>query len=145
VGTGKTFAGGCAVNALEAQGHPCLMTNFSRLEKVLFDMRDGKRSFLDKLLQFDLVLFDDLGTERGSDYMTEQVTNILDSFYRAGIPMIITSNYGPKELTAEKDIRKQRVYDRLLERCHPILVDGESRRKQQGRHDYASMKNLLGL
>jgi DNA replication protein DnaC len=145
VGTGKTFAGGCIVNALEAQGHPCLMTSFSRLEKVLFDMKEGKRSFLDKLLLFDLVLFDDLGVERDTEYMTEQVTNILDSFYRAGIPMIITSNYGPKQLTAVEDIRKQRVYDRLLERCHPILVDGESRRKQQGRHDYAGMKQLLGL
>jgi DNA replication protein DnaC len=145
VGTGKTFAGGCIVNALEAQGHPCLMTSFSRLEKVLFDMKEGKRSFLDKLMLFDLVLFDDLGVERDTEYMTEQVTNILDSFYRAGIPMIITSNYGPKQLTAVEDIRKQRVYDRLLERCHPILVDGESRRKQQGRHDYAGMKQLLGL
>lgn len=145
VGTGKTFAGGCVVNALEAQGYPCLMTSFSRLEKVLFDMKEGKRSFLDKLLLFDLVLFDDLGVERDTEYMTEQVTNILDSFYRAGIPVIITSNLGPKELAADKNIHKKRIYDRLLQRCHPILVDGESRRKQQGRHDYASMKNLLGL
>ena len=145
VGTGKTFAGGCIVNALEAQGYPCLMTSFSRLEKVLFDMREGKRSFLDKLLLFDLVLFDDLGVERDTEYMTEQVTGILDSFYRSGIPMIITSNFTPRELSGAEDIRKKRVYDRLLERCHPILVDGESRRKQQGRHDYASMKNLLGL
>lgn len=145
VGTGKTFAGGCIVNALEAQGYPCLMTSFSRLEKVLFDMKEGKRSFLDKLLLFDLVLFDDLGVERDTEYMTEQVTGILDSFYRAGIPMIVTSNYTPKQLTGAEDIRKKRVYDRLLERCHPILVDGESRRKQQGRYDYAGMKNLLGL
>lgn len=145
VGTGKTFAGGCIVNALEEQGYPCLMTSFSRLEKVLFDMRDGKRAFLDKLLLFDLVLFDDLGVERDTEYMTQQVTDILDSFYRAGIPMIITSNYTPKQLTGAEDIRKKRVYDRLLERCHPILVDGESRRKQQGRHDYAGMKQLLGL
>jgi DNA replication protein DnaC len=145
VGTGKTFAGGCIVNALEDLGHPCLMTSFSRLEKVLFDMKEGKRSFLDKLLLFDLVLFDDLGVERDTEYMTEQVTGILNSFYRAGIPMIVTSNYTPKQLTGAEDIRKKRVYDRLLERCHPILVDGESRRKQQGRHDYASMKNLLGL
>lgn len=145
VGTGKTFAGGCIVNALEDMGYPALMTSFSRLEKVLFDLRDGRQRFLDNLLRFDLVLIDDLGVERDTEYMSEQVTNIIDSFYRANIPMIVTSNYTPRQLTEAEDIRKRRVYDRLLERCHPILMDGESRRKQTGRHDFAEMKKLLGL
>jgi DNA replication protein DnaC len=145
VGTGKTFAAGCVANALEEQGYPALMTSFSRLEKVLFDLKDRRQKFLDGLLRFDLVVIDDLGVERDTEYMSEQVTNLVDSFYRANIPLIITSNYTPKQLTEAVDIRKRRVYDRLLERCHPILMDGESRRKQKGRSDYAEMKNLLGL
>lgn len=145
VGTGKTFAGGCVVNALEELGYPCLMTSFSRLEKVLFDLKDSRQQFLDDLMRFDLVMIDDLGVERDTEYMSEHVTNLVDSFYRAGIPLIITSNYTPKQLTEAEDIRKRRVYDRLLERCHPIKVDGASRRKQTGRQDFAAMNKLLGL
>ena len=145
VGTGKTFAGGCVVNALEELGYPCLMTSVSRLAEVLFGLRDNRQRFLDSLLKFDLVLIDDLGSERNTEYMNEQVYNIVDSFYRAGIPMVITSNYTPKQLTEVEDINKRRVYDRLLERCHPIKVDGPSRRKQTGRQDFAAMNKLLGL
>lgn len=145
VGTGKTFAGGCVVNALEELGYPCLMTSVSRLAEVLFGLRDNRQRFLDTLLKFDLVLIDDLGSERNTEYMNEQVYNIVDSFYRAGIPMIITSNYTPKQLTEVEDITKRRVYDRLLERCHPIKVDGPSRRKQAGRQDFSEMNKLLGL
>lgn len=145
VGTGKTFAAGCVANALEDLGYPALMTSFSRLEKVLFDLKDRRQKFLDDLLRFELVVIDDLGVERDTEYMSEQVTNLVDSFYRANIPLIITSNYTPKQLTEAVDIRKRRVYDRLLERCFPMLVDGESRRKQKGRSDYVEMKNLLGL
>lgn len=145
VGTGKTFAGGCVVNALEDLGYPCLMTSVSRLAEVLFGLRDKRQRFLDTLLKFDMVLIDDLGSERNTEYMNEQVYNIVDNFYRAGIPMIITSNYTPKQLTEVEDINKRRVYDRLLERCHPIKVDGPSRRKQAGRQDFAEMNKLLGL
>lgn len=145
VGTGKTFAAGCVVNALEDMGHPALMTSFSRLANVLFDLKDGRQRFLDRVLLFDLVMIDDLGAERDTEYMSEQVTNIVDSLYRANIPMLITSNYTPRQMTETDDVRKRRVYDRLLERCYPILVDGPSRRKQQGRRDLAEMNKLLGV
>ena len=59
--------------------------------------------------------------------------------------MVITSNYTPKQLTTDSDIRRRRVYDRLLERCHPVLVDGPSRRKDIGRQDFHQMNALLGL
>lgn len=145
VGTGKTFAAGCVVNALEEMGHPALMTSFSRLATVLFDLKDGRQRFLDRILLFDLVMIDDLGAERDTEYMSEQVANIVDSLYRANIPMLITSNYTPMQMTETDDIRKRRVYDRVLERCYPILVDGQSRRKQQGRRDLTEMKKLLGV
>lgn len=145
VGTGKTFLAACAVNALIDKGYPCLMTNFSRLTNQISGMWDGKQEYIDSLAHFDLVAIDDLGVERDTDYMNENVTTIIDSLYRAKVPMIITSNYTPKQLTEDCEVRKRRVYDRLLERCHPIKVDGPSRRKQMGRHDFAEMNKLLGL
>lgn len=145
VGTGKSFLAACVVNALIDKGYPCLMTNFSRLTNQISGMWEGKQEFIDSLSRYDLIAIDDLGVERDTEYMNESVTTIIDSLYRAKVPMIITSNYTPKQLTGDCEIRKRRVYDRLLERCHPVKVDGPSRRKELGRHDFASMNKLLGL
>lgn len=145
VGTGKTFYAACVVNALIDKGYPCLMTNFSRLTNQIAGMWDGKQEYIDSLSMFSLVAIDDLGVERDTEYMNENVTTIIDSLYRARVPMIITSNYTPRELTDADDIRKKRVYDRLLERLHPVKVDGISRRKEIGRNEFAEMNKLLGL
>lgn len=145
VGTGKTFFAACVVNALIDKGYPCLMTNFSRLTNTISGMREGKQEYIDSLSRFALVAIDDLGVERDTEFMNESVTTIIDSLYRAKVPVIITSNYAPSQLTEEGEVRRKRVYDRLLERCHPIAVTGESRRKQKGRLDYKEMKNILGV
>lgn len=145
VGTGKTFYAACIVNALIDKGYPCLMTNFSRLTNQISGMWEGKQEYIDSLGQFALVAIDDLGVERDTEYMNENVTTIIDSLYRSKVPMIITSNYTPKQLTEAADIRKKRVFDRLLERLHPVMVNGTSRRKTMGRNDFAEMNKLLGL
>ena len=145
VGTGKTFYAACIVNALIDKGYPCLMTNFSRLTNQIAGMWDGKQEYIDSLRMFSLVAIDDLGVERDTEYMNENVTTIIDSLYRAKVPMIITSNYTPKQLTDAGEVRKKRVYDRMLERCHPVKVNGASRRKEMGRNEFAEMNKLLGL
>ena len=145
VGTGKTFYAACIVNALIDKGYPCLMTNFSRLTNQIAGMWDGKQEFIDSLSMFALIAIDDLGVERDTEYMNENVTTIIDSLYRSKVPMIITSNFAPKQLTEAVEIRKKRVYDRMLERCHPVKVNGVSRRKEIGRNEFAEMNKLLGL
>ena len=145
VGTGKTFYAACIVNALIDKGYPCLMTNFSRLTNQIAGMWDGKQEYIDSLRMFSLVAIDDLGVERDTEYMNENVTTIIDSLYRAKVPMIITSNYTPKQLTDAGEIRKKRVYDRMLERCHPVKINGASRRKEMGRNEFAEMNKMLGL
>lgn len=145
VGTGKTFYAACIVNALTEKGCPCLMTNFAILTNQISGTQDGKQDFVDSLSAFDLVAIDDLGAERDTEYMNENVTTIIDSLYRAKVPMIITSNYTPTQLTTTADMRRKRVYDRMLERCHPVKINGASRRKEMGKNHFAEMNRLLGL
>ena len=145
VGTGKTFYAACIVNAIVDSGRPCLMTSFPRLVNEMTERWEGRQRYLDNLARYALVAIDDLGVERNTDYMSEHVTNIIDTLYNARVPVVITSNYTPRQLSEDCEIRKRRVYDRLLERCHPIKVDGESRRKEKGRKDYATMRELLGM
>lgn len=144
VGTGKTFAACEVANELIDAGHPCLVTNFARLTNSLQDAND-KQKFIDSLNAFELLVIDDLGAERKSEYMQEMVYNIVDSRYRAGLPFIVTTNLTIEEIKSPSDIGNRRIYDRIIERCFPVEISGRSRRRQAVREGYDDMKNLLGL
>lgn len=145
VGTGKTFASACVANALIDIGYPCLMTNFKRIANTLMGMYDGKQNYIDGLNRFDLLIIDDLASERDTEYMGEVVQEIVDSRYRAGLPLIVTTNLTAEEIKHPADIRKQRTYSRLLEMCLPLEVAGADRRKKKLSNEYKGYADLLGL
>lgn len=145
VGTGKTFIAACIANALINQGYPCLVTNFARLVNTITGMYDGKQEYIDGLDRFELLVIDDLAAERDTEYMNEAVQNIIDSRYRSGKPLIITTNLTADELKHPKDMRKQRIYSRLMEMCIPLEVVGVDRRREKGRSDYSDISKLLGI
>lgn len=145
VGTGKTFAAVCIANALIDDGRPCLVTSFARLVNQLQGMREGRQEFIDGLSDYDLLVLDDLASERNTEYMNEIVMNIIDSRYRSGLPLIVTTNLSAEELKNPADIHKQRIYSRLMEMCIPIEVKGIDRRKQKLRDGYSEYSTLLGL
>lgn len=143
-GTGKTFAACEIANALIDKGYPVLVTNFARILNTLQGTFE-KQEYIDGFNHYQLLVIDDLGIERDTAYAKEQVFNIIDSRYRSGLPMIITTNLTMEKIKNPEDIENRRIYDRILERCFPIEVGGGSRRRRAVRDDYDSMKNLLGL
>ena len=145
VGTGKTFAAACIANALIDKGFPCLVTNFARLINTISGMYDGKQEYIDGLNRFALLVIDDLASEADTEYRNEIIFNVIDSRYRAGLPMIITTNLTAAELKNSADIRKQRIYSRLFERCIPVEVKGSDRRRDKLKDDYKAFSDLLGL
>lgn len=145
VGTGKTFAAACIANALIDKGYPCLVTNFARLVNTIAGMYDGKQEYIDSLNKFDLLVIDDLASERDTEYMGEIVQNIIDSRYRAGLPLIVTTNLTADELKHPQEMRKRRIYSRLFEMCVPLEVKHKDRRKEKLIADYDDLSALLGL
>lgn len=145
VGTGKTYAAACIANELISQGRPCLVTNFARITNTLQGMFDGKQRYLDDFNRLDLLVIDDLASERDTSYMNEMIFNIIDSRYRSGKPLIVTSNLTKAELMAPGSIERQRTYSRLLEMCVPVEVKGGDRRQRKLYDDSADMKRLLGI
>ena len=55
----------------------------------------------------------------------EQMFFVIDSRYRSRRPMIITTNLKLDELKNPPDLAHARIYDRILERCAPILLREE--------------------
>ena len=145
VGTGKTYYAACIANALIDEGYSCLMTNFSTLINQIQENFNEKQKVIDRLNRFSLLVIDDLGIESDSKYRQEQIYNIIDARYRAGLPFIVTTNLSAEELKKPSDIGYQRIYDRILERCHPVQVEGQSRRRENLKASFKDTKELLGL
>lgn len=144
-GTGKTFTAACIANALIDRGIPCLVTNFARIGNTLQGMYEGKQAYLDSFNTFPLLVLDDLGIERSSEYMQEIVYNVVDARCRAGLPLIVTTNLTSDELKKAEDISCRRIYSRLFECCIPVEVTGSDRRRKKLKQDFAEYNDLLGL
>lgn len=143
-GTGKTFYACCIANSLIDEGFQCLVTNFARLSNQLSAVKD-KQAFIDSLSSFSLLVLDDLGAERQSEYMQEQVFNIVNARYCSGLPFIVTTNLTIEEITKPQDMGRARIYNRILERCYPVSVNSFDRRKAQLKYDYPTIGSKLGL
>ena len=145
VGTGKSFIAGCIANALLDKGVPVIMTNFARLLNKLTDMYSGDRNaYIDSFKKYPLMIVDDLGMERNSEFAREQIFSVIDSRYRSQLPMIVTTNLSLDELKDTTDLSKARIYDRVLERCLPIRVNEQNIRELNQAAVLARAKQLLG-
>lgn len=143
VGTGKSFAAACIANYLLERKIPVIMTSFVKLLEVIQASREEEPAILNRLGYAKLVIFDDLGAERGTDYALEKVYNIIDSRYRKSLPMILTTNLTIEEMKRDMDIRYSRIYDRIFEICYPMQFTGPSWRKTEASRRFDEMKKLL--
>lgn len=143
VGTGKSYSAACIANELLDQGVPVIMTSFVKMLEMIGKGGDAETQVMSLLNSAKLVVFDDFGTERSTDYALEKVYNIVDTRYRSGKPMIVTTNLELKDMISEVDIRLKRIYDRILEVCYPMHFTGASWRMKKANDRFHSMKDFL--
>lgn len=141
IGTGKTFLAAAIANELIDKGYPVLVTTFSRLANKIFALGADKQNYIDGLDRYSLLVIDDFATERSTEAMNELIYTVIDSRYRSGKPIIITTNLSKNETTNDVP-SKQRIYSRLREMTIPVKVVGEDRRTWK-RDD--ELLELLGL
>ena len=143
VGTGKSYFAGCIANALMEQEVSVCMTNFALILNDLAASYKGRNEYIARLCSFPLLILDDFGMERGTEYGLEQVYNVIDSRYRSGKPLIVTTNLTLEELQNPEDTAHARIYDRLTEMCTPVRITGENFRKARAREKMEQLKTLL--
>ena len=144
VGTGKSFFAGCIANALLEQGVPVLMTNFSRILNALSGLySEEKNQYIDSLNQYSLLIIDDLGIERSTEFALEQVFNVIDSRYRSKLPLIVTTNMTLEELKNPQDLTRSRIYDRVLERCVPLRINNQNIRQRNAAESMKEARRIL--
>ena len=141
VGNGKTFMASCIANELCKKGYRVMMLHITEaLRKIAqFD----NQWFCDELASCDLLILDDFGVSRNTDYQLEQLNMLIDMRYASKKPLIITTNLTRGELDKSNDIRLERTFNRLIEMTQSIHIEGESRRKKASQERYQRINDLL--
>lgn len=140
--SGKSYLAACIANGIMEQEISVLMTNFAR---ILNDL-DGSRSrneYISGLCRYPLLIIDDFGMERGTEYALEQVYNVIDSRYRSRRPLIVTTNLSIEELQNPQDMEHARIYSRVMEMCVPVRCTGRQNRKHTAQRKMELLKNLI--
>ena len=131
VGTGKTFAAACIANALIDQGIRVIMTDFSRIlnDMQSFDVRD-KNGYIDDICGCDLLILDDLGAERQSEYALQICEQVIDKRVKEKKPLILTTNISLETIRNPPDVKYARMYSRILEMTVPVQSAGTDKRSR---------------
>lgn len=131
VGTGKTtLAMLVSKRAIEA-GHSVAIYSLPRLLARIrrtYDAEGRELSYLEffrRLTSVDLLHIDDLGAEKRSDWVLEQLYAIVDERYASNRSMVVTTNMNVTNL--EEQIG-ERTVSRLAEICDTLPLFGEDRR-----------------
>lgn len=145
VGTGKTFYAGCIANALIDKGYSAIIINPGTITSLDPRSEEDKRTLKD-IIRADLVIFDDLGSERNTEYATERIFTTLNNRISSDKPIICTTNKEPQEMAGEDmPIEQKRIYDRILGVTVPVCVNNTSAREKQKVEKYERLNALFNL
>ncbi|HWO15518.1 MAG TPA: ATP-binding protein [Solirubrobacterales bacterium] len=133
-GTGKTtlamLVSKAALQATRSVAIYSLPKLLARIRRT-YDSEPGGDSYLaffERLTSVDLLHIDDLGAEKRSDWVLEQLYALVNERYEAQRSMLVTTNLGQQEL--EEQIGPRTV-SRLVEICgDPLPLFGPDRRIQ---------------
>jgi len=118
VGCGKTHLAHAIVGEVLAKGIGCYWGSVPAMLKVLRKgYNDGSYDqMLDWLLNVSVMVLDDLGAERDTDWVIEQMFQIINHRYEERLPLVITSNSNLADAkAAELNARlRSRLADRKL-------------------------------
>ena len=140
VGTGKSYLAACIANALIEKEVSVRMLNFGQILNAGFE---EKARILADLPKYGLLILDDFGMERDTEYGQEIVFQVIDNRYQCRKPMIITTNLSLKTLSDPKDLEHERIYGRVLEACIPIHFDGENLREKERQKKVSEFRKLI--
>jgi DNA replication protein DnaC len=133
VGTGKTSLAMLVSKAAAEGGHSVAIYSMPRLLARIrrtYDSEPGEDSYLEffeRLTSVDLLHIDDLGAEKRSDWVLEQLYAIVDERYQSQRSMIVTSNQDYDQLREEIG---DRVVSRLTEMCEELPLYGDDLRNR---------------
>ncbi|MBL8166870.1 MAG: ATP-binding protein [Acidobacteria bacterium] len=136
-GVGKTHLAVATLKALLNKGIPCLFYDFRDLLKEIQDSYNSESKMtelrvLDPVYQADVLVLDELGASKPTDWVRDTMTQIINTRYNDKKVTIFTSNYLDDPANAAEETLTDRVgvrlRSRLHEMCKTITVKGDDYR-----------------
>ena len=127
-GTGKTYLAAALARVLLVRD--VLPVTFIPVPDLIEALRPSDDLPDLDMQQFKLspvLVLDDLGAERVTPFVVEQLTRLANERVQQGRPTIITTNLEPADIKAL--YQDMRLIERLFGNCDSITLTGETRRK----------------
>ena len=148
-GVGKTHLAVAVLRELvESKGARGQFWDFHELIREIKNSYDEEThttelQVLEPVVETDVLLLDDLGAWKMTDWMNDTLFYILNRRYLARRPTLITTNYPDRDVSArdlekaDATVRREYLVDRigyrlrsrLLEACTVVRLDGPDRRQ----------------
>ena len=134
-GTGKTLLGSIILNELIL--HRARAGRFLNLSRKYFQkLRDTYSQdsehygqtwqIIDAFCSIPYLVLDDFGVQRGTDWETEMLYDLVDARYSEQRFTIVTTNQTPEEI---KELSGGRIFSRLSEMCYAVEMSGNDYRQ----------------
>jgi DNA replication protein DnaC len=96
--------------------------------RATYNGKEPDGDILKRAQEVSVLVLDDFGTDRVTDWAREKVYQIINHRYNYELTTIITTNLSPSKLAAHVG---DRIASRLMEMCRTVKVEGEDRRAKR--------------
>lgn len=140
-GTGKTHLAAAICHELIKKNYqPIFGTTITLLEKIKATYNDEyaketEDQIITKYINCDLLIIDDLGKERPTDWTLEKLYYVINTRYEKCYPIVITTNYLTDKLINRLTVKDnvetaEAIVSRIYEMCRGVYMNWEDYRKQ---------------
>ncbi len=130
-GTGKTFGAGCILNSVLSKGYRALMISIEKIAEQAEEAGfEGKGEYFDDLMNIPLLILDDLGTARETEYMMEITNRVISDRDKSMKPLIVTTNISYDDIRNPRTDDWARIWSRINARAIPINFSGTDKRSE---------------
>lgn len=136
-GVGKTYLASCIANETIKNNITVIFGTLIQLldfiKDTYKDYNTSDKEYLDLYSSIDLLIIDDLGKEKPTEWVLEKLFLIVNNRYNNYLPIVITTNYNRNQLRERLCINKNysivdSIISRLYEMCCGIEIKDEDHR-----------------
>ena len=139
-GVGKTYLASCIANeTIKNKNTVVFGTLIQLLDYIKDTYKDSDMSdkeYLNLYSSVDLLIIDDLGKEKPTEWVLEKLFLIVNNRYNNYLPIVITTNYNRNQLRERLCVNKNysmvdSIISRLYEMCGGIEIKDEDHRMRK--------------
>lgn len=131
-GLGKTYLSVCIAKAVAEKGFSVVYESaphlFQKLERARFSQNEDAKAEADRILNADLLVLDDLGTELMSQFVTATLYSLINDRILERKPTVISTNFNYDDLSHRYT---EQVASRLYGDYTVLMFAGEDIRRKK--------------